>query len=138
LIKPIFLKNGDKICLEIDNPYLIDHLRYRLKELKHITDSSFSPELVQLTTDAFVDIFDFYIPEKSKDDIKEAFIQLGAESDKSFRGILKGVFKRIGARFAAEAGGAVAEDIGELLSPLLTNGISAIFERLAFVFQEKS
>jgi hypothetical protein len=44
MVSPIFLKDNDKIGIEVGNPYLIDHLRFKLKKLNHITDGSFSPE----------------------------------------------------------------------------------------------
>ncbi len=35
LQKPVLMKDGNKIVIEIDNPLLIDHLRHELKELHH-------------------------------------------------------------------------------------------------------
>ena len=71
LIHPIFLKDNDKIGIEIDNPYLIDHLRDKLKKLNHITDGSFSLELVKITTDAFIALFESNLPTASTDQIKK-------------------------------------------------------------------
>jgi len=33
LENPIFLKDGDKVAIEIQNPFLTDHFRFKLKEL---------------------------------------------------------------------------------------------------------
>ena len=126
LQNPIFLKDNDKIGIEIDNPYLIDHLRARLKQLNHITDGSFSPELVRLTTDAFVALFESYLPDESRKEIKAAFVEIGAESDTSLKGVLKGALKKLGAKVASEAGGQVAESVGEYLGPPIKGSIEVI------------
>ncbi|MBO4875301.1 MAG: hypothetical protein J5542_08355 [Bacteroidales bacterium] len=46
----------NKICLEIENPMLMDFLRAKLKENKYITDGSFSPEIVKLSVPAYLAI----------------------------------------------------------------------------------
>ncbi|MAT56281.1 MAG: hypothetical protein CMN32_17560 [Saprospirales bacterium] len=136
LKNPIFLKDNDKIGIEIDNPYLIDHLRAKLKSLNHITDGSFSPELVRLTTDAFVALFESYLPEDSKDNIKKAFIAIGAKTDTSLKGLLKGVFKKLGSKIADEAGGKIAESAGEYLEPLINGSIDLMKNKFADFFLE--
>ncbi|SDD38103.1 hypothetical protein SAMN04488104_102724 [Algoriphagus faecimaris] len=134
---PIFLKDNDKIGIEIDNPYLIDHLRAKLKQLNHITDGSFSPELVRLTTDAFVSLFESFLPENSKDQIKQAFVDVGAEADTSLKGVLKGAFKKLGSKIADEAGGQVAESVGEYLGPIISGSIDELKSRFTDLFTEE-
>jgi len=131
---PIFLKDNDKIGIEIDNPYLIDHLRAKLKQLNHITDGSFSPELVRLTTDAFVSLFDFYLPNDSKDCIKQAFIEIGAKADTSLKGILKGVLKKLSSKIADEAGEQVAESVREYLEPVINGSIDLMKTKFTDLF----
>lgn len=46
----------NKICLEIENPMLMDFLRAELKKNKYITDGSFSPEIVKLSVPAYLRI----------------------------------------------------------------------------------
>jgi len=41
LENPICLKDGDKVAIEIQNPFLTDHFRFKLKSLGYITDGSF-------------------------------------------------------------------------------------------------
>ncbi|RAR75687.1 hypothetical protein [Flavobacterium aciduliphilum] len=130
LSNPIFLKENDKIGLEIGNPYLIDYLKDKLKKLNHITDGSFSPELIKLTPDAFVALFDSYIPEESKKQITEALVTIGAKADTSWKGFLKGVFKKLGTKIADKAGEEIAENIVDYLSPFFTSdGVSKIQEK---------
>lgn len=126
---PIFLKDNDKIGIEIDNPYLIDHLRDKLKQLNHITDGSFSPELVRLTTDAYVSLFESCLPEDSKEKIKQAFVDIGAKADTSLKGVLKGALKKLGSKIADDAGGQLAGSIGEYLGPVLTGSLKLLKEK---------
>ena len=43
---PLLSRKSDNVCLEIDNPYLMDFIRNELKKLGHITDGSFNSEMV--------------------------------------------------------------------------------------------
>jgi len=129
IVSPIFLQDNDKIGLEIQNPFLIDHLKAKLRKLKHITDGSFSPELVKLTPDAFIALFDSYIPEKSKKDILKTFIEMGLKKDTSFTGLLKGVLKSLGKKIADEAGCKLAETAADFLDPIIKGSVDLIKEK---------
>jgi len=137
LQKPIFLKENDKIGIEIDNPFLIDHLRAKLKQLNYITDGSFSPEMVKLTTEAFAALLESYLPNDSKKEIKKALVEIGAEPDTSLKGILKGAFKKLGTKLADEAGGHAAEAVGEYLGPLIQGAASAVKDRFVGLFDKE-
>ncbi len=94
LVKPKFLKDSDdKIIIEISNPLLSDHLKWRLKKLGYITDGSFSPELIKLTKQAYISIFKEMIPEKSLDKVTEELIKCGAEKELKFNDILSSILK---------------------------------------------
>ena len=115
LISPIFLKDNDKIALEIGNPLLTDHLRAKLKKLGHITDGSFSPELIKLTEKAYLSLFEDMLPGKKKDYIIKALIDIGIAKDKSFKGVMKEVLKKLGNKFAGDVGGELMENVSEYL-----------------------
>lgn len=137
LKRPVFLKDNDKIGIEISNPYLIDHLRAKLKQLNHITDGSFSPELVRLTTDAFVALFESYLPETSQKEIKRAFVSVGAKEDTSLKGVLKGVVKKLGTKVADKAGGAVADSVVDYLGPVINGSIASIKKVFSGFFKDE-
>lgn len=125
IVKPIFLKDGDKISLEIGNPYLIDHMRSKLKQLGHITDGSFSSELVKLTTDAYIELFYSMLGEERRiKDIERKLIDCGAKADTSIKGVLESIV----VNFAKKAGGSVVEElVGDVtrdyLTPIMDNVI---------------
>jgi len=137
LKNPIFLKDNDKIGIEVDNPYLIDHLRARLKKLNYITDGSFAPELVRLTTEAYAALFESCLPEESKDKIKKAFVAIGAKADTSLKGILIGVIKKLGGKIADKAGEGIAEKAVDYMGPIVSGSIDVIKEKFGEMFKEK-
>lgn len=133
LIAPIFLKENDKIALEIGNPFLIDHLKSKLKSLGHISDGSFSNELIKLTETAYISLFDMMLPDKEKKEILNALLKCGLKTDTSFKNFLKGVLKNLGKKFAGEIGDKYVEKIVDYLGPIIDvkiNDISSIFKEL--------
>lgn len=91
IVKPIFLSEGDKICIEIDNLLLTDYIRDRLRNLGHLTDGSFFPELVKMTPSAFSDLYVDLLPDESTKGIEKKFINLGLKKDKSPKALVKNV-----------------------------------------------
>ena len=74
----ILLKEKEKVTLEIDNPLVIDYLRNVLKDLKHLTDGSFTPELVKMSYEAFADLYmEVMKEEKEEKLIKKELQKLG-------------------------------------------------------------
>lgn len=134
LKNPIFLKDSDKIAIEIENPYLTDHIRYKLKKLNHLTDGSFSPELIKLTTEGYISLFEASLPNQSKDEITQALIDAGASVDTSFKGVMKDVLKKVGTKVAGDAGNEIASSASEYLSPIIEGGISQITTLFSSLF----
>jgi hypothetical protein len=138
LQSPIFLKDNDKIALEIGNPFLTDHLRAKLKKLGHITDGSFSSELIKLTEKAYLSLFEDMLPDGKKDEIKKALIESGIATDTSFKGVMKGVLKKLGKKFAGDVGDEIAENVGEYLAPIITGGIELIKGKISTLTTEET
>lgn len=118
---PVFLKDNDKICLEIGNPLLIDHLKHSLKEIKRITDGSFSPELVKLTPEAYLALINKKFAKVSKKDIKKALIDCGAKKQINAKSLFVAVLKNIGKKVLGDATDTVGEAIGDYIGPLITH-----------------
>ncbi len=138
LVSPIFLKENDKIGIEVANPYLIDHLRFKLKKMNYITDGSFSPELVKLTTEAYLALFESYLPKGAKKRIIRALVEVGAKGDTSFTGIMTAVLTKLGEKFADEAGGELAASLGDYLKPVLRGSAKTIKELYLSLFSDES
>lgn len=123
LTEPILLKDDDKVCLEVDNPLLIDHLKHVLRKEKHITDGSFSPDLVKLTPEAYKALLNFSFGKMSKKELNEALIECGSMQDVSIKSLLTGALKKIGNKLANDAGDQAAEYVGDYLGNLLSKEI---------------
>lgn len=103
--RPLLEREGEKISIEIDNPLLVDFVRKRLKDLNHLTDGSFSPELIRMSYSAFVDLYVKLFPEKEKH-LRKELIKINVKKKVTLSQILPHVLK-----FAAKTvGGKVLED----------------------------
>lgn len=134
LLNPILMKDGQKIMIEIGNPYLIDHMKARLKEVGHIADGSFSPEIVRLPLDAFAALFDTILPGESKTALVQAFVDIGAKPDTSFKGIITGALGALGKQIASEAGSEAGKALGDFLAPLASGAIDTVKQKFGSLF----
>lgn len=138
LSKPIFFKDSDKIAIEISNPLLVDHLRWKLKKLGYITDSSFSAELIKMSERAYMAIFEDMVPDESKDKIQAALIACGAQNNTELKDILLSVFRGL----AKLAAGKVGEDLVDIgaayLGPILSGKIDVISTKYKDFFKGAS
>lgn len=123
---PILLKESDKVCLEIGNPLLVDHLKHILKEIRHITDGSFSPELVKLTPAAYIALLNKKLARVSKKEIDRALIECGAKKDVNAKTLLTSVLKTIGKKVAADVGDSAGELVGDYLGDLLSGSADVV------------
>jgi hypothetical protein len=135
LRRPILQKKGDAFALEIENPLLSDHIRAKLKALGHVTDGSFSPSLITLSSDAMVALIEDQLSDKDQATARDALIKAGAP-DGSFKGVLKGALKKLGEKIAAESGQAVAENISQYVEPILEGSKTAIVSAFKTVFDK--
>jgi hypothetical protein len=115
---PVIQKQGDLYALEIESPLVADHLRSKLKELKHTSDGSFSPTLVRLTKTALAALIESILTDAEKKKVKNALVKSGMP-DGSLKGMLSGALKTVGKKIASDAGEQLAESAGDYLSPLI-------------------
>jgi hypothetical protein len=128
LKNPVLLKDNDKVCLEIDNPLLIDHIKHVLKDLRHITDGSFSPDLVKLTPEAYKKLLNNRFKKISKNELKKALVECGVEKELTAKTLLSGVLKKVGKKVADDAGDKAGEFLGDYLGDLFTAGFEKATE----------
>ena len=96
--EPKFMKDSDKIMLEIDNPFLIDYLRFKLKEIGYITDGSFFSEIVKLTLESYVGLY------KTLSFSKETVIDNKLLKNEDFKKILLSVAKHWTQKYIGDEG----------------------------------
>jgi len=131
LRRPIIQKLGSSFALEIENPLLSDHIRFKLKELGHVSDGSFSPNIVTLSLDAMVSLIDSYMSINDQSAATDALIAAGAQTG-TFKAILKGALKKLGEKIAGEAGQALAEVASNYIGSIL----DASQQQIAVIFKD--
>jgi len=138
LINPIFLTDTDKLGIEIANPYLIDHLKFKLKKLGHITDGSFSPELVKMTKEAYLSLIETYFiyNDEEKQNIIQELINNNIIEDTSFKGLLSSALSKLAYKIAGNAGEEALEEVSEYLSPFVTENKDLLIEKITNLFIE--
>lgn len=126
LKKARFLKsNTYLIGIEIENPLLIDHLKAKLKEKGYSTDSSFSPEIVKLSTEALVALIEDYVDTDIQKNIQNKLIEMGYKKDTSFKGFLFAYFKEVARNIAGNTGEMIAS---EYLVPILDGAVDTFLK----------
>ena len=120
ILQDPLLKDNDKVCLEVENPLLIDHIKHVLKELNHITDNSFSPELIKLTPEAYKSLLNKKLAKVSKKEIDAVLIKCGAKKEINAGTILKEVLKKVGKKVADDTGKEAGEFVGDYLGVLFS------------------
>ena len=140
IINPIFLRDGDKVCIEVDNPLLIDYIRQRLKSLKHITDSSFNAELVKMRPEAFAELYTSLLPESSIQAINNKFVAIGVKPDKSAKALVANAVKAIAHAALGKAGeslaGTVCETLGDWVSGIFNHIPNNVKELEGSIYEE--
>ena len=140
LINTKFAKDGDYFVMEIENPLTLAHMRQRIREIGHFSDTSFNASLVRAPLDVVTDLMLDIIPEEKHEEIKGALVDAGAP-EKGVRAVLKGALKTLGSKVIGEAADEVAEGIvdssAEFLKPLLNAGVGAIRDRWKSLYSEK-
>ena len=135
LSKPRFLTGTDKmIGIDIDNPLVIDHLKFKLRKLGYVTDGSFNQDLVKMTPEAMSALYIEYVPEQTRADLMEVLIQNGIEEDPNAT-IHKGMstfFKTLGEKVLDGGADALLSRISDTLPRILAGAatkaiIAALF-----------
>lgn len=105
-----------------------------MRDLNHITDGSFSRELVKLTPEAFASLMESYLNEQQKRAIHSEFVKLGLKNDSSLNGILTNILKGLLTKFLDKTGEKIAESAVDYLLPLLNANLPEIGKKFRGFF----
>lgn len=137
LINTKFAKDGDYFVMEIENPLTLAHMRQRIREVGHFSDTSFNSALVRAPLDTVTDLILDIIPNDQHEAIKDALVNAGAP-DNSVKAVIKGALKTLGSKVIGEAADQVAEGIvdnsANFLGPLVNAGIDQICDQWQDLF----
>lgn len=123
---PLMSTLSKNVCLEVDNPYLVDFIRNELKGLGFITDGSFHAELVKMSTEAFASLYESILSDESKREIKDRLVELGVKPDTSLKKLLPHLMAGVAKTMATAAMGKVGEDIADDCIQYVGNNIDAL------------
>ena len=126
IINPVFLRDGDKVCIEVDNPLLVDYIRQRLKDCGHITDSSFNAELIKMHPEAFAALYTSLLPGANVEVINRKFVALGVQDEKGPLGVVK----KVVAIIARAALGRSGEMLAESTINALGDWLQGVFDHI--------
>lgn len=132
LKKPLLQAQGYAVALDIENPYLADHLRARVRSLGHPTDGSFSPNLIRLSSDAAAALIDSFLSPRERKVVEAALRNATGEKGKAPGLMAKAISIAAGAvagKAAGELAGWGADALGSLVEANKSE-IEAFFGKL--------
>lgn len=137
LKRPLIQKDGELFILEVENPLVSDHLRNKVQKLGYVSDGSFSPNIIKLGLEAISALTESVVSEVNKEELKRVMTAAGAVApDTSFKGVLKGMLKKVGSKVASDSGDALAEKASEYIGPLFDSAIDTLTEKATALFAE--
>ncbi|MFC1525419.1 hypothetical protein ACFL6X_01260 [Candidatus Latescibacterota bacterium] len=116
---PLLQAQGYTVALDIENPYLADHIRARIRELGHTTDGSFSPNLIRLSSDAAATLIDHYLSPGDRKRVERVLRSVTGE---------KGTAQTLITKAISAAAGAVAGKAGAELADWGSKSIGSLVE----------
>ena len=132
---PLMSTMSKNVCLEVDNPYLVDFIRNELKRLGYITDGSFHTELVKMSTEAFASLYESILSEVSKQEIKDKLVKLGVKPDTSLKNLLPHLMVGVAKTMATATMGKVGENIADECIQYVSDNIDALKQTIGNFFQ---
>lgn len=139
LKKTRFSADGSLMTFGVESPLLKEDIMARLRAAGVFADASFSKELVRMPVDAFVDFLDSVVDDETKKAVKKKLVEDKQLPDRSFKALATGVLKKLGEKFADEAGSAMAkgavDQVSSFIGGLLAGDPKAATKSLGDVIQ---
>ncbi|TRO82367.1 hypothetical protein [Trichloromonas acetexigens] len=127
LSNPRVLKEDDKIYIEVPDPFMMDNLRQRVRQLGFLSDGSFSSSVAKLSTAALSALIENLIPKEEQQIISQKLKKQGIKGD-DLSSLISGVLSQLGKKVAGAAGEKIAENIGDKVGEFLFEGAKSTFD----------
>lgn len=136
---PIIENQTNTIKIEIDNPYLRDHLKAKMKKLRLLSDGSFSQEIITFNSTSLSILIEKLIPDDRKAIILRDFERKGYIDGSTLSKLIKSIFGNIGKKALGKFGEELGEDLHNILIDLFNEQINPqiIIEKID-AFNQKS
>ncbi|WP_305971066.1 MULTISPECIES: hypothetical protein [unclassified Mameliella] len=135
LVSPRFAKDGEYFVLEIENPLVHAYLKEKLRQLNHVSDTSFNSALIRMPVDAVSDLIADQLKEKQREAVRRALVAAGAP-DTTWKGVLRSALKKLGAKIVGKAADGLVEEASEYLKPIVHGASDSIQTVWSSVFAE--
>lgn len=110
LINPILEKDCEQVKIEIENPYMIDYLKSKMKKLKLLSDGSFSREIVTMSMNSFEILISSFVSIDRKEKLIKEFQRKGIIAESPISKYTGLVFQSIGRKLMGEIGSEMGKD----------------------------
>ena len=125
VVQPTATKDGDLILLEVPQPFLMDALRHRIRQLGFLSDGSFSGSIARLPQRALAALIEELIPPAERQSVAARLRRQGIEGD-DLQSLVHGLIKTAGRAAAGAAGEHLGATIAENLGTAFAHGIEAV------------
>ncbi len=124
-----FAKEGEFFVLEIESPLALAHLRQRLRDKGHVSDTSFNASLVRAPLVAIVDLMLGLIPAEEHDQIRAALENAGAPPGTA-KSVMKAALKDLGKACTVGAADTLVDmAVDRWIGPMLNGAYDEIADR---------
>lgn len=119
VMQPTATKDGDLILLEAPQPFLMDALRHRIRQLGFLSNGSFAGSIARLPQRALAALIEDLVPPAERQSVTARLRRQGIEGD-DLQSLVLGLIKTAGRAAAGTAGehlgATIAESIGAAFS----------------------
>ncbi len=128
LKNPIIENNGKKIFFEVENSLISDHIKNKLQNLNHISDGSFSSNIISLNSNAMSKLMLSYLSEEDIVKLDKVFNKAGAPDEETVSDKLKHSFKMFSRGIVSKTGDNLKDRASDFFSSILTGKIDNILD----------
>ncbi|OXU14764.1 hypothetical protein [Sedimentisphaera salicampi] len=123
LKRPRIQKQGDLFVLDIENPLVVDHLKFKLKKLGYTSDGSFSQSLVKLSLNSYTALIVGFLDADEQENVRKTLIEAGFPDDRLL-GLLRTALKDLAKKYAGDAGAKTADKFNCFIFDLIEKKVS--------------
>lgn len=137
LMRTKFGKDGDYFVMEIESPLALAHLRQRMRDSGHVSDTSFNASIVRAPLDAVVDLMLELIPNERHEGIRTSLEKAGAPPG-NVKSVIRVALKELGRKCLGGAADTLVDFAADkCIGPLLECAFDAITERWKLVLGQR-
>jgi len=127
LMNPLIAVDGDIYLIEVPQPLTMDRLRHRIRQLGHLSDSSFSGSVARIKRQALAALIESLIPKENQTEVINKLTAKGYQGN-DVRALVTGVLRKAGAKVAGEVGDELAGKVGKSIAALFGSAWDGVFD----------